>query len=92
MEEDINNKKITIMESLVELKVKKISLANIENRLTAEEMEKIMAGSFSHFVNGFCGGVGAAAGVMALTGVGAPAAVATLAYAGIACGGLSLFW
>lgn len=36
-------------------KIKKMSLSNIENRLTPEEMENIMAGS------GFCQGFGAAA-------------------------------
>ncbi|WP_291122584.1 hypothetical protein [Flavobacterium sp. UBA6046] len=44
------------MKNLVELKTKKMSLANIESRLTPAEMENIMAGS--GFWGAFACGVG----------------------------------
>lgn len=36
------------MKKLAELKLKKISLSNIQNKLTTDEMENIMAGSASN--------------------------------------------
>ena len=54
-------------------------------------MESLQGGKFGDFVNGFCGGIGAASSVMALTGVGVPAAVTALAVGGLACGVMSLF-
>lgn len=50
------------MKNVLELKTKKMSLANIEGRLTPEEMENVMAGSNSVItaVNIACVGIGLA--------------------------------
>ena len=60
-------------------------------KLEYGSMESLQGGKFGDFVNGFCGGIGAASSVMALTGVGVPAAVTALAVGGLACGVMSLF-
>jgi hypothetical protein len=60
------------------LEIKKISLSNIENRLTLEEMENIMAGS------GFWSGCGGA--TVGLVFAGASLVTLTAASGGLATG------
>lgn len=70
------------MEKL-ETKTKKMSLANIQGRLTPEEMENVMAGSSSSFLTG-CGGatVGLVLGFAGLVAGGASVVGAGIGAAG----------
>lgn len=63
-----------------EQKTKKMSLVNIDGRLTQTEMENIMAGSFWN-CNSVTGAFCASTGLLAFSGVLAPLAGAT----GVGC-------
>jgi hypothetical protein len=58
-------------------------------KIELNSMENIEGGG--PFTSGFCAGVGTAAAILTLTGVGAPAGVTALAFGGLACGVMGLF-